>query len=58
MHSWYLNAKGKPSIMLDRNLFDYHYLNYISNSVDEILERLPEEAQTEFIFNLNRFTGN
>jgi len=55
---WYANAKGKPSIMLEQNLFDYHGLNYILNPVDEILERLPEEAQTEFIFNLHRFAGN
>jgi len=55
---WYANAKGKPSVMLDRNLFDYHGLNYISNPVDEILERLPEEMQTEILFNLHLFTSS
>jgi len=53
---WYLNSDGKPSIMLDKSLFGK--VGYVANSIDEILERLPQEAQNEILFNLHRFTGS
>jgi len=56
---WHSGAEvHRPSIILDQNLFNIDHYGYVTNSVDEILDRLPKEVQNEIIFNLHRFTGN
>jgi len=49
----YANAVGEPSIMLDPSLLGK--VGYVANSIDEILEMLPEEVQNEILFNLHLF---
>jgi len=52
-NNWYANAEGEPSIMLDPSLLGK--VGYVANSIDEILEMLPEEVQNEILFNLHLF---